>query len=127
MEDDETRSTAVWTVPNLLSMLRLLGVPLFLWLVLVPEADWWALAVLMLSGVTDFLDGYLARRLNQTSALGQILDPVADRLYILAVVVGLATLEDVIEELVGEIRDAAHLEDAPASASVESDGTSTGR
>src|SRR4051794_14271886 len=92
--EDSTRSR-VWTVPNLLSMLRLLGVPLFLWLVLVPEADWWALAVLMLSGVTDFLGGYLARRLDQTSALGQILDPVADRLYILAVVVGLA-LRDII-------------------------------
>ena len=49
----------------------------------------------MLSGVTDFLDGYLARRLNQTSTLGQILDPVADRLYILAVVVGLA-LRDIV-------------------------------
>ena len=94
MADDSTRSR-VWTLPNLLSMLRLLGVPLFLWLVLVPEADWWALAVLMLSGVTDFLDGYLARRLDQTSALGQVLDPVADRLYILAVVVGLA-LRDII-------------------------------
>lgn len=92
MADDSTRSR-VWTVPNLLSMLRLLGVPLFLWLVLVPEADWWALAVLMLSGVTDFLDGYLARKWNQTSTLGQILDPVADRLYILAVVVGLALRE----------------------------------
>lgn len=94
MADDSTRNR-VWTVPNLLSMLRLAGVPLFLWLVLVPEADWWALAVLMLSGVTDFLDGYLARRLNQTSTLGQILDPVADRLYILAVVVGLA-LRDIV-------------------------------
>ena len=49
----------------------------------------------MLSGVTDYLDGYLARRLNQTSRLGQILDPVADRLYILAVVIGLA-LRDII-------------------------------
>lgn len=94
MAEDSTRSR-VWTVPNLLSMLRLLGVPLFLWLVLVPEADWWALAVLMLSGITDFLDGYLARRLNQTSVVGQILDPVADRLYILAVVIGLA-LRDII-------------------------------
>ena len=64
--------------------------PLFLWLVLGPEADGWALALLMVSGVTDYLDGYLARRLDQTSVLGQILDPVADRLYILAVVVGLA-------------------------------------
>ena len=85
----------VWTIPNILSMLRLAGVPLFLWLVLGPEADAWALAVLMISGVTDFLDGYLARRLDQFSNLGEILDPVADRLYILAVVIGLA-LRDII-------------------------------
>ena len=95
MEDEPTRSSRVWTVPNLLSMVRLAGVPVFLWLVLGPEADGWALVLLMLSGVTDFLDGYLARRLDQTSQLGQILDPVADRLYILAVVVGLA-LRDII-------------------------------
>ena len=86
----ERRSSQVWTVPNLLSGLRLLGVPVFLWLVLGPEEDTIALVVLMLSGVTDYLDGYLARRLGQTSKLGEILDPVADRLYILAVVIGLA-------------------------------------
>jgi cardiolipin synthase len=80
----------VLTIPNLISIVRLAGVPLFLWLVLGPRADGWALAVLMLSGVTDWLDGYLARRLDQTSKLGQVLDPVADRLYILAVVIGLA-------------------------------------
>jgi cardiolipin synthase (CMP-forming) len=90
--DDSTRNR-VWTVPNLLSILRLAGVPVFLWLVLGPEADGWALALLAVSGITDFLDGYLARRLGQTSVLGQILDPVADRLYILAVVVGLALRE----------------------------------
>ena len=94
MGDDSTRNR-VWTLPNLLSMLRLAGVPLFLWLVLGPEADWLALGVLMLSGITDFLDGYLARKLGQTSVLGQILDPVADRLYILAVVIGLA-LRDIV-------------------------------
>ncbi len=95
MADDSTRSNRVWTLPNLISMIRLAGVPVFLWLVLGPEADGWALALLMVSGITDFLDGWLARRLNQTSVVGQILDPVADRLYILAVVVGLA-LRDVI-------------------------------
>ncbi|WP_343907445.1 CDP-alcohol phosphatidyltransferase family protein [Nocardioides aquiterrae] len=95
MADDSTRQQVwrVWTVPNLLSLLRLAGVPVFLWLVLGPEADGWALALLAVMGVTDFLDGYLARRWGQTSALGQILDPVADRLYILAVVVGLALRE----------------------------------
>jgi cardiolipin synthase len=80
----------VLTLPNLISILRLAGVPLFLWLVLGPQADGWALGVLMLSGLSDWLDGYLARRLHQTSMLGQLLDPVADRLYILAVVFGLA-------------------------------------
>jgi cardiolipin synthase len=80
----------VLTIPNVISIVRLAGVPLFLWLVLGPEADGWALGVLLLSGVSDWLDGYLARRLHQTSRLGQVLDPVADRLYILAVVVGLA-------------------------------------
>jgi cardiolipin synthase len=93
--DEASRSLRVWTLPNLLSALRLAGVPLFLWLVLGPEEDGWALLVLMLSGISDFFDGWLARKLNQQSVVGQILDPVADRLYILAVVLGLA-LRDII-------------------------------
>jgi cardiolipin synthase len=79
----------VFTIPNALSVLRLLGVPLFLWLLLGPHADGWALLVLMVSGFTDWADGVLARKLNQTSALGALLDPLADRLYILATLVGL--------------------------------------
>ena len=93
MADDRPRTDRVWTLPNLLSMLRLAGVPVFLWLVLGPEEDAWALALLMVSGFTDWLDGYLARRLDQFSRLGQVLDPVADRLYILAVVIGLGFRE----------------------------------
>jgi cardiolipin synthase len=88
-------SDRVLTVPNLLSLLRLLGVPLFLYLTLGPEYDELALIVLMVAGVTDYLDGKLARTLNQASKLGQILDPVADRLYILSVVVALA-IRDII-------------------------------
>lgn len=83
----------VWTLPNLLSAVRLALIPVFLWLVLGPEADGWALGLLVVSGITDWLDGWLARRWGQTSVLGQVLDPVADRLYILAVVVGLALRE----------------------------------
>ena len=83
------RTSAVWTLPNIISLVRLAGVPLFLWLVIGPEADLWALAVLMIAGFSDWLDGYVARRLDQMSKLGEILDPVADRLYILAAVVGL--------------------------------------
>ncbi len=83
------RAGHVLTVPNVISAVRLTGVPLFLYLVLGPEADEWAIVVLLVSGVSDWLDGYLARRLGQTSRLGAVLDPVADRLYILAVVAGL--------------------------------------
>lgn len=85
----------VFTLPNILSMLRLLGVPLFLWLVLSPRADWWALLVLAVAGITDWVDGQIARRLGQVSRLGRLLDPFADRLYILAVLVGLV-LRDVV-------------------------------
>jgi cardiolipin synthase (CMP-forming) len=87
--------TRILTVPNALSLLRLLGVPLFLWLILGPEADGWALVVLMVSGFSDWLDGYLARSWHQTSRIGQLLDPAVDRLYILAAVIGL-TLRDII-------------------------------
>jgi cardiolipin synthase len=79
----------VLTVPNALSGLRLLGVPLFLYLVLGPHDDGWALVLLMVSGVTDYLDGYLARRWHQTSRLGALLDPAADRLYIISTLVAL--------------------------------------
>ncbi|HEU4948417.1 MAG TPA: CDP-alcohol phosphatidyltransferase family protein [Kribbella sp.] len=88
-------SDRVLTIPNALSFLRLLGVPLFLWLILGPEQDGWALLVLAVSGFTDWADGQIARRMNQTTRLGQLLDPVADRLYIFATVLGLA-LRDII-------------------------------
>ena len=80
----------VLTVPNLISMARLAGVPVFLWLVLVPQADWWAVGLLIAAGLSDWLDGKLARAWNQQSRLGQVLDPAADRLYIAAILIGLA-------------------------------------
>jgi cardiolipin synthase len=79
----------VWTVPNLLSLLRLLGVPVFLWLALGPHADWWAFGVLAFGGISDYADGKIARRYNQSSRLGALLDPAADRLYILATIIAL--------------------------------------
>jgi len=85
----------MWTVPNALSVLRLLGVPVFLWLLLGPHADVASLILLAVSGATDWADGVLARRWNQMSRLGALLDPAADRLYILATHVGL-TLRHVI-------------------------------
>jgi cardiolipin synthase len=85
----------VWTVPNVLSMLRLLGVPLFLWLLLGPEADGWAIVLLALAGISDWADGKIARALDQRSRLGTLLDPAADRLYIVATLVALA-LRDIV-------------------------------
>ncbi|MHA7986324.1 CDP-alcohol phosphatidyltransferase family protein [Rathayibacter sp. CAU 1779] len=84
-----TVSSRVLTVPNLLSFFRLALVPVFLWFVIVAW-DAWALVVLIIASVTDFFDGYLARRLGQVSRLGQLLDPAADRLYIFAALIGLA-------------------------------------
>ncbi|MGH3784384.1 MAG: CDP-alcohol phosphatidyltransferase family protein [Pseudonocardiaceae bacterium] len=72
------------TVPNALSALRLAGVPLFLWLLLGPHNDLLAVLVLALSGLTDWLDGKLARLLHQSSRLGALLDPAVDRLYTLS-------------------------------------------
>jgi cardiolipin synthase len=80
----------VLTVPNAISIARLAGVPVFLWLVLGPHADWWAVALLIVAGVSDWLDGKLARAWNQQSRLGQVLDPAADRLYIAATLAALA-------------------------------------
>jgi cardiolipin synthase (CMP-forming) len=83
----------VRTVPNLISFVRLLGVPLFLYLFLVVEHDIAALVVLAVGGTTDWVDGWLARRLGQVSRIGELLDPIADRLYILATLVALTVRE----------------------------------
>jgi cardiolipin synthase (CMP-forming) len=83
----------IWTIPNAISFARLAGVPVFLWLVLgvrTTEGDWWAVGLLIASGFSDWLDGKIARALNQQSRLGQLLDPAADRLYIVATVIALA-------------------------------------
>ena len=91
----------VLTIPNALSFARILGVPVFLWLVLVPHADAWALALLVLAGITDWLDGAIARATGQTSRLGAMLDPLADRLYIAATLLGLAVRSIIPWWLVG--------------------------
>lgn len=82
----------VVTIPNVLSFARLVGVPLFGWLV-VTRADVAAVVVLAVAGCTDWLDGYLARRWHQISRVGQMLDPVADRLYIVVILLALAWRE----------------------------------
>jgi cardiolipin synthase len=85
----------ILTVPNAISFARLLGVPLFLYLFLVVEADAAAVVVLAIGGTSDWIDGYVARRMRQESRLGALLDPTADRLYILATVLAF-TVRDVL-------------------------------
>ncbi len=86
---DADLSRRIWTLPNVLSLLRLLGVPLFLYWTLVTEQDGRAILLLMAAGVTDYLDGYVARRFSSFTRLGQLLDPLADRLYIFATLLAL--------------------------------------
>ncbi|MBU8825963.1 CDP-alcohol phosphatidyltransferase family protein [Mycolicibacterium goodii] len=81
----------VLTVPNVLSFVRLLLVPVFLYLLLVAHAQGWAVAVLMFSGFSDWADGKIARLVaNQSSRLGELLDPLVDRIYMVTVPVALA-------------------------------------
>ena len=88
-ENNLQLSDKVLTWPNLLSALRLALVPVFLWLILIDQ-NLLAFSILAFSSFTDWLDGFLARKLNQMSRLGQLLDPAADRLFILASLLGLA-------------------------------------
>lgn len=78
------------TIPNALTALRGLGVPLFIWLALVQRADGWAITVLAIGGLTDYLDGKLARAWNQTSRFGELADPAIDRIYIVATLIVLS-------------------------------------
>ncbi len=91
----------ILTIPNALSALRLALIPVFLWLVLVEQADLAGVAVLTVSGITDWADGVIARRTGQTTRLGRLLDPLVDRLTIAATLMGLALRDLVPWWLVG--------------------------
>ncbi len=82
-------SDRIWTIPNMISFVRLGLVPVFALLIIL-ERDVAAVVVLVIAGASDWLDGVIARRFNQTSRLGQLLDPAADRLYIFVTLLGLA-------------------------------------
>jgi len=87
-EQQESMWRQARTIPNMLSFLRLALIPVFLWLILRHEGAW-AVALLIFSGFTDYLDGYIARKYNQVTRLGKLLDPAADRLYIFATLIGM--------------------------------------
>jgi cardiolipin synthase len=79
----------VFTIPNLLTVVRFMGVPLFIWLVLAQKEYGAGVVVLAVMAGTDWIDGYIARRFDQASKLGRVLDPIADRLALIAVAVTL--------------------------------------
>ncbi len=85
----------VLTIPNVLTFIRALGIPIFLWLLLKEDLRGWSFIVMAIGAWTDYFDGKLARWLAQESELGAILDPAIDRLYIAATIIGLA-LKDYI-------------------------------
>jgi cardiolipin synthase (CMP-forming) len=80
--------SGVLTVPNLVSFLRLCAIPYFWWVLLAEERVGLAAALIFIIGSTDWIDGYLARRLNQVSEVGKFLDPLADRLMIASALIG---------------------------------------
>jgi cardiolipin synthase (CMP-forming) len=91
-DEHDPKLDRILTIPNLITAIRLACLPVFLWLLFVEEnraAAGWLLAAV---GVTDFLDGYIARHFHQESNLGKVLDPVADRLVF--IVGGAAILID---------------------------------
>ncbi|MEP9394198.1 CDP-alcohol phosphatidyltransferase family protein [Gordonia sp. VNQ95] len=87
VRDDSAPATdaGFFTVPNALSVLRLALIPVFVWVLLVVKAEGWAFVILMVSGFSDWLDGKLARLLGQSSRIGELLDPAADRLYVVVI------------------------------------------
>lgn len=88
-------SHRVFTIPNALSALRLILIPVFIWAALGPENDPLAFGLLAVSALTDWLDGVIARRFDMISRVGQILDPIADRLFVVTTMVVLA-LRDLV-------------------------------
>jgi cardiolipin synthase len=83
---DEPGLDRIWTVPNVVTFVRLACIPLYVWLLFGADRQTWAALVLAVLGVTDWVDGYVARRFHQVTTLGKVIDPVADRVLVLTAV-----------------------------------------
>jgi cardiolipin synthase len=94
MVDEQVASSKVFTLANAVSVIRLMAIPVFLWLV-IEDQLLIAFVLLVAAVLTDFVDGMIARRMNEITKLGQFLDPFADRLFIAATVIALA-IQDVV-------------------------------
>lgn len=86
-----TGEDRILSLPNVVTTVRLVCVPWFVWLLVQPHhRDWWPAAVLLaVLGSTDWLDGQLARRLDQVTTVGKVLDPVADRVLLATATIGI--------------------------------------
>jgi cardiolipin synthase (CMP-forming) len=94
MADEQVASSRIFTVANAVSVVRLMAIPVFLWLV-IEDRLLIGFVLLVVAVLTDFVDGMIARRMNEITKLGQFLDPFADRLFIAATVIALA-IQDVV-------------------------------
>jgi len=83
---DEPGLDRIWTVPNVVTFVRLACIPLYVWLLFGADRQTWAAVVLAVLGATDWVDGYVARRFHQVTTLGKVIDPVADRVLVLTAV-----------------------------------------
>ena len=84
------KSTAVFTIPNILSLIRIALIPVIVWLYMFKHSTEWTLLLLLVSGITDTVDGYTARRFGMVTNLGKVLDPIADKLTQTVVILCLA-------------------------------------
>lgn len=125
---DEVVLDRVATIPNLITAVRILLIPLFAWIFLLGESDGAALVLLVVIGSTDWVDGFVARRIGQVSKLGKLLDPVADRMAIVvvllalvfrgvvpAVLAGVLLLRDLIVSIAFPILEAKGFERIPVN------------
>lgn len=94
----------ILTIPNLLSIVRLLLIPLIVWLFVAKKEYNWAVAVILLSGATDIVDGFIARHFNMVSDFGKILDPVADKLTQAALIICLTVKHKLMFVLIALLR-----------------------
>ncbi|HEY6843130.1 MAG TPA: CDP-diacylglycerol--glycerol-3-phosphate 3-phosphatidyltransferase [Thermoanaerobaculia bacterium] len=82
----------IWNLPNSLTLLRIFLVPFLVVVLLTKWSDWVGLAIFLVAAITDFFDGYIARRLNKTTRLGALLDPIADKLLMSSAFISLVEL-----------------------------------
>lgn len=101
MSSRQWKKEDVVTIPNMLSLVRLALIPVFLWIYCRKQEYGLAAGIVIISGVTDVLDGFIARRWNMVSDLGKVLDPAADKLTQLALIVSLALRYPFIWHLLG--------------------------